>query len=293
MMIYLVALPVWNFVLPVYSFWHFDDFSWGETRKVEGEVVDKAGHGAEEVEFAGTTIPLRRWDDWERSRLRKLRREEKRRRQMEKMHGRGFYGEDGDNLAAPGRGFARDYDSDCGSVVSSEEDVWGAEIGGYDENNPAYPPPPTTVAPENSAMRGPTQTLGVNDMATLLDQGFDEPPPAQTRPDRNAPSPLQRGFTPVQQRSPTGSGSGKSSPVGYAPEQYAALSRNSPISAGYAQSTAVESYGGNGHTRQRSGGGANVGLLSGKSSGDSSGKYGPLGPLDDDSINGNGYGKRL
>ena len=34
MMIYLVALPIWNFVLPVYAFWHFDDFSWGETRYV-------------------------------------------------------------------------------------------------------------------------------------------------------------------------------------------------------------------------------------------------------------------
>jgi chitin synthase len=32
MFIYLAALPIWNFVLPVYSFWHFDDFSWGETR---------------------------------------------------------------------------------------------------------------------------------------------------------------------------------------------------------------------------------------------------------------------
>lgn len=32
MLIYLLALPIWNFVLPVYSFWHFDDFSWGETR---------------------------------------------------------------------------------------------------------------------------------------------------------------------------------------------------------------------------------------------------------------------
>ncbi|KAI8848467.1 chitin synthase-domain-containing protein [Chytridium lagenaria] len=28
---------VWNFVLPIYAFWHFDDFTWGETRKVEGE----------------------------------------------------------------------------------------------------------------------------------------------------------------------------------------------------------------------------------------------------------------
>ena len=34
MFVYLVALPIWNFVLPVYSFWHFDDFSWGETRSV-------------------------------------------------------------------------------------------------------------------------------------------------------------------------------------------------------------------------------------------------------------------
>lgn len=34
MLIYLLALPVWNFILPVYAFWHFDDFSWGETRWV-------------------------------------------------------------------------------------------------------------------------------------------------------------------------------------------------------------------------------------------------------------------
>lgn len=34
MLIYLLALPIWNFVLPLYAFWHFDDFSWGETRFV-------------------------------------------------------------------------------------------------------------------------------------------------------------------------------------------------------------------------------------------------------------------
>ena len=32
MLIYLAALPIWNLVLPLYAFWHFDDFSWGETR---------------------------------------------------------------------------------------------------------------------------------------------------------------------------------------------------------------------------------------------------------------------
>jgi chitin synthase len=34
MLIYLIALPVWNFILPLYAFWHFDDFSWGETRYI-------------------------------------------------------------------------------------------------------------------------------------------------------------------------------------------------------------------------------------------------------------------
>src|SRR5690554_114558 len=34
---YLLSLPIWNFVLPVYAFWHFDDFTWGQTRKVQGE----------------------------------------------------------------------------------------------------------------------------------------------------------------------------------------------------------------------------------------------------------------
>jgi chitin synthase len=284
MVIYLFALPIWNFVLPVYSFWHFDDFSWGETRKVEGEVVDKSGHSAETAVFDGTTVPLRRWDDWERSRLRKLRREEKRRRQMEKMHGRGFYGEDG-TLPTPDRGFARDYDSDCGSVVSSEEDMWGGDIGGYDENNPAYPPPPQTITADQprSSYGGPV--LGLNDMAALLDQGFEEPAPAQTRPDRNAPSPLYRGYQAAQTRSPTGSGSGKSSPIGYVPEQYAALTRNSPVMG--AQSTAIESNSHAGsHTRQRSTGG--VQNLPGSPDG---GNYGPLGPLDN---GGNfNYGKRI
>ena len=27
--IYLISLPIWNLVLPLYAFWHFDDFSWG------------------------------------------------------------------------------------------------------------------------------------------------------------------------------------------------------------------------------------------------------------------------
>ena len=33
---YMLGTPVWNFILPVYAFLHFDDFSWGTTRKTHG-----------------------------------------------------------------------------------------------------------------------------------------------------------------------------------------------------------------------------------------------------------------
>ena len=37
MVIYLLSLPIWNGLLPAYAFWHFDDFSWGQTRQVAGD----------------------------------------------------------------------------------------------------------------------------------------------------------------------------------------------------------------------------------------------------------------
>ncbi|KAJ5555679.1 hypothetical protein N7535_008113 [Penicillium sp. DV-2018c] len=66
MLIYLISLPIWNFVLPVYAFWKFDDFSWGDTRKTAGE-KDK-GHGDAEGEFDSTKITMKRWRDFERER---------------------------------------------------------------------------------------------------------------------------------------------------------------------------------------------------------------------------------
>jgi chitin synthase len=32
--LYLIAMPIWNIIIPVYSFWKFDDFSWGKTREI-------------------------------------------------------------------------------------------------------------------------------------------------------------------------------------------------------------------------------------------------------------------
>ncbi|PVU84732.1 hypothetical protein BB560_007280 [Smittium megazygosporum] len=72
LVVYLFALPIWNFVLPVYAYWHFDDFSWGETRKVSGETKD-TGHGNDGGEFDSRSVPLKRWEDYERRRIRKNR----------------------------------------------------------------------------------------------------------------------------------------------------------------------------------------------------------------------------
>lgn len=62
--IYIIALPVWNFILPSYSFWKFDDFSWGETRTVIGEVV--GDHDGSDGVFDSSSIVMKRWREWER-----------------------------------------------------------------------------------------------------------------------------------------------------------------------------------------------------------------------------------
>jgi chitin synthase len=69
MLIYLLSLPIWNFILPTYSFWHFDDFSWGDTRQTAGAVAgaDKSGHD-EDGEFDSSKITMKRWGDFEQER---------------------------------------------------------------------------------------------------------------------------------------------------------------------------------------------------------------------------------
>lgn len=58
-LVYLLSLPIWNFVLPAYAYWHFDDFSWGETRRVEGEVKGGAGHGDKDGVFDSRNIVMK------------------------------------------------------------------------------------------------------------------------------------------------------------------------------------------------------------------------------------------
>lgn len=74
MLIYLLAMPVWNFALPLYAFWHFDDFSWGATRRVDASMMvrrkktirDKNGRKKailEEV-FNVESVPVKKWNEW-------------------------------------------------------------------------------------------------------------------------------------------------------------------------------------------------------------------------------------
>ncbi|GAA6000854.1 hypothetical protein JCM10207_004691 [Rhodosporidiobolus poonsookiae] len=65
LIIYLLAYPVYSFLLPVYSFWRFDDFTWGNTRVVVGEGRSKKVLQAEEEAFDESTIPLARFADYE------------------------------------------------------------------------------------------------------------------------------------------------------------------------------------------------------------------------------------
>ncbi|CUM68413.1 uncharacterized protein PRCAT00006136001 [Priceomyces carsonii] len=64
--IYIVALPIWNFVLPSYAYWKFDDFSWGDTRQVAGG--DKGDHSTSAGEFDSSNITMKRWREYERDR---------------------------------------------------------------------------------------------------------------------------------------------------------------------------------------------------------------------------------
>ncbi|KAG7090831.1 Chitin synthase, class 1 [Marasmius oreades] len=176
MFIYLLALPVWNCILPLYSFWHFDDFSWGETRKVEGEGKGDS-HGVPGGKFNGPAVSMRRWEDWERSRLRKIRREERRRKEFERAHGQGFYS--GDELLSV-TDIRSQYDgSDSYSVTSSEEDQWGGQIGGYNEHNTQFPPPPVALIPETQDFHG-GKTLDGLELEAMLEMGFDDDRPSPT-----------------------------------------------------------------------------------------------------------------
>lgn len=64
MIVYILAMPIFAFGLPLYSFWHMDDFSWGNTRIVTGEKGRKVVI-TDEGKFDPSMIPKRKWEEYQ------------------------------------------------------------------------------------------------------------------------------------------------------------------------------------------------------------------------------------
>ncbi|KAI8961687.1 glycosyltransferase family 2 protein [Daldinia sp. FL1419] len=64
MLMYIVAVPVFSFGLPLYSFWNMDDFNWGNTRVVAGEKGKKVVV-TDEGKFDPASIPRKKWEEYQ------------------------------------------------------------------------------------------------------------------------------------------------------------------------------------------------------------------------------------
>ena len=70
LLVHIIALPLYGLFIPLYSFWHFDDFSWGNTRRTTGDKSSlsrqqdtdpKLGEGEQLAE--AEQLPLLRWSE--------------------------------------------------------------------------------------------------------------------------------------------------------------------------------------------------------------------------------------
>jgi chitin synthase len=64
MIVYILAMPVFSLGLPLYSFWHMDDFSWGNTRLISGE-NGKQVVVTDEGKFDPDSIPRKKWEEYQ------------------------------------------------------------------------------------------------------------------------------------------------------------------------------------------------------------------------------------
>lgn len=64
MIIYMLATPLFSCALPLYAFWHMDDFSWGSTRIITGD-NGKQVVVSDEGKFDPSSIPRKKWEDYQ------------------------------------------------------------------------------------------------------------------------------------------------------------------------------------------------------------------------------------
>ncbi|KAJ3379807.1 hypothetical protein HDU84_006366 [Entophlyctis sp. JEL0112] len=70
MIVYLLCIPFSALYIPVYAFWHFDDFSWGNTRIVVEDGQTKEVD-AETEPFNPSEIPFQKWSEYDAERAKK------------------------------------------------------------------------------------------------------------------------------------------------------------------------------------------------------------------------------
>lgn len=114
---------------------------------------------------------MRRWEDWERSRIRKLKREAQRKRELERNYPGGLRpaprGPEQYSMAFS------EFDGDNSSLAPSEDDRWGAQVGGYNENSSQWAPPPATLMTPDLSILQTAETLGGAELEAILERGFD------------------------------------------------------------------------------------------------------------------------
>ncbi|KZF23502.1 glycosyltransferase family 2 protein [Xylona heveae TC161] len=128
MLIYMLAFPIYSVVLPLYSFWKQDDFSWGSTRIVIGEKGNKQIVAVEEEKFDPRSIPLQRWDDYATANNLPGRRNV-----MAPVYEKGPYGSYDDNA----------YEMDDMQSMYSSVKPASTILTGFPNHNPAYMAPPS------------------------------------------------------------------------------------------------------------------------------------------------------
>ena len=150
MVIYILAYPIYSFVLPVYSFWKQDDFSWGNTRVVIGEKGNKQVVATSDEGFDPRSIPLQRWDDYALA---------------NSLPGRRGVAEEKDQLPSPYHDGGYEMD-DMRSMYSSVKPA-STILTGFPQGNMPYRPPQQSPSPYNLLNRQSVMSHGYNDITTV------------------------------------------------------------------------------------------------------------------------------
>jgi chitin synthase len=160
MIIYLIAYPIYSFILPIYSFWKQDDFSWGNTRIVISERSSKQVAAMDDEAFDPRSILLQRWDDY--ATVNNLPGRRGNRGSTEKPYQDGYVDS----------GYEMD---DIRSVYSSVKPA-STILTGFPQHAPTYMPPRRSPGPPGNMMRQSTHSS----ITRYTDQPQHQPPRAQS-----------------------------------------------------------------------------------------------------------------